>query len=140
MPLQTPTLFSHALQLALCAVSGHSWDQPAPQAERWQAGVVLDAASTSRKLGLGARDQGASLGHSDVLLRGVLNEHLSGEAILGFHSAERKLEHHIENAWFQTRATPMSMPIPSACCWWPGLWPPDSQPLPRWKKTELSTI
>ena len=95
----------------LCAVSGTSWAQNAPLPERWQAGVVLDAASTSRGLELGARDKGLGLGHSDVLLRGAFNEHLSGEAILGFHTADRKLEHHLENAWVQTRSLPQGLQV-----------------------------
>jgi hypothetical protein len=55
---------------------------------------------------LGARDKGLGLGHSDLLLRGALNEHFSGEAILGFHTEDKKLEGHIENAWVQTRSLP----------------------------------
>jgi hypothetical protein len=51
------------------------------------------------------------LGHSDVLLRGAFNEHLSGEAILGFHTADRKLEHHLENAWVQTRSLPQGLQL-----------------------------
>ncbi|MFM7659592.1 MAG: hypothetical protein ACKO6H_02530 [Betaproteobacteria bacterium] len=55
---------------------------------------------------MGARDKGLGLGHSDLLLRGALNEHFSGEAILGFHTEDKKLEGHIENAWVQTRSLP----------------------------------
>ncbi|MFZ9491255.1 MAG: hypothetical protein ACO264_04200, partial [Burkholderiaceae bacterium] len=62
----------------------------------WQAGVVLDAAATSQGLDLGARDKGLGLGHSDLLLRGAFNEHLSGEAIVGFHTEDKKLEKHVE--------------------------------------------
>ncbi|MBM3370142.1 MAG: hypothetical protein FJY46_05255 [Betaproteobacteria bacterium] len=80
--------------------------QSAVSAPNWQAGVVLDAAATSRGLELGARDKGLGLGHSDLLLRGAFNEHFSGEAILGFHTEAKKLEGHIEKAWVQTRSLP----------------------------------
>ncbi len=77
----------------------------------WQAGVVLDGASTSRGLELGARDKGLGLGHSDLLLRGAFNEHFSGEAIVGFHTEDQKLEKHVENAWIQTRSLPLGLQV-----------------------------
>ena len=111
MLIKPPLFPFRTLIASLCAMAGTTWAQNAPPAERWQAGVVLDAASTSRGLALGARDQGVGLGHSDVLLRGAFNEHLSGEAILGFHSADRRLEHHLENAWVQTRSLPQGLQV-----------------------------
>lgn len=89
--------------------TGHA--QSVPGAPRWQAGVVLDAAGSSRALELGARDKGLGLGHSDLLLRGAFNEHFSGEAIVGFHTQDQKLEHHLENAWVQTRSLPHGVQV-----------------------------
>ena len=104
---------SHKSPLALSGVAitlamvVSSSDAQTPPAEaNWQAGVVLDLASSSRGLELGTRDRGLGLGHSDLLLRGVVNEHLSGEAIVGFHSEDQKLEKHLENAWVQTMKLP----------------------------------
>ena len=48
----------------------------------------------------------SGLGHSDLLLRGPMSTLFSAEAIVGFHTAEHKVEHHLENAWLQTRALP----------------------------------
>ena len=79
-----------ALMLATTMVKSHA--QSVPRAPIWQAGVVLDAGITSRGLEMGARDKGPGLGHSDLLMRGAFNEHLSGEAILGFHTEDKKLE------------------------------------------------
>jgi hypothetical protein len=101
------TLTSTAL--GTVAINAHA--QATPSADRWQAGVVLDGASTSRGLELGARDKGLGLGHSDLLVRGAFNEHFSGEAILGFHTEDKKLEKHIENAWVQTRALPYGLQV-----------------------------
>lgn len=72
----------------------------------WETGMVLDTAATSQALALGARDAGLGLGHSDLLLRGPVSTLFSAEAIVGFHTADHKLEHHLENAWLQTRALP----------------------------------
>lgn len=77
----------------------------------WQAGVVLDGAVTSKGLELGARDKGLGLGHSDLMVRGAFNEHFSGEAILGFHTQDKKLEQHVENAWVQTRSLPHGLQV-----------------------------
>jgi hypothetical protein len=96
-----------ALALACALAMGHA--QTPPVNANWQAGVVLDAASGSRGLELGSRDKGVGLGHSDLLLRGVFNEHFSGEAILGFHTEDNKLEKHVENAWVQTRTLPQGL-------------------------------
>jgi hypothetical protein len=111
MTTPNPLFALTTLAGALFAVPLSSWAQNTPPTERWQAGVVLDAASTSKGLELGARDKGLGLGHSDVLLRGTFNEHLSGEAILGFHTVDRKLEHHLENAWVQTRSLPQGLQV-----------------------------
>ena len=97
-----------AMALASTATSHAQSDHLGTQ---WQAGVVLDAASTSRGLEMGSRDKGLGLGHSDLFLRGVFNEHLSGEAILGFHTEDRRLENHLENAWVQTRSLPLGLQV-----------------------------
>lgn len=96
---------------ALAAVANTARAQAAPSGDRWQAGLVLDVASTSRGLELGARDQGLGLGHSDLLVRGAISEHFSGEAVLAFHTADKKLEKHIENAWVQTRSLPYGLQV-----------------------------
>lgn len=72
----------------------------------WQAGLVLDSAITSAKPELAMRDQGAGLGHSDVLLRGPLGDAFSAEVIAAFHTVDQRLEAHWENAWVQTRRLP----------------------------------
>ena len=72
----------------------------------WQAGVVLDAAVTSSKPELAARDKGSGLGHSDVIVRGPVGEHFSAEVIGALHTVDQKLETHWENAWVQTRRLP----------------------------------
>ena len=93
-----------AMTLFSAVAASHA--QAAPEATSWQAGVVLDAATTSRGLELGARDKGLGLGHSDLVVRGAFNAHFSGEAILGIHTQDKKLEKHLENAWVQTRSLP----------------------------------
>ena len=110
MPLRSLPLCPGALLASMCILTSPSWAQSAAP-ERWQVGVVLDAASTSRGLELGARDQGVGLGHSDVLVRGAFNAHWSAEVILGFHTADRKLEHHLENAWVQSRSLPQGLQL-----------------------------
>ena len=72
----------------------------------WQAGVVLDTAMTSSQPELAARDKGAGIGHSDVLMRGPLGDHFSAEIIGAFHTSDQRLETHWENAWVQTRRLP----------------------------------
>ena len=99
-------ILSSCLAIVVASSVATSNAQSAVSAPNWQAGVVLDAAATSRGLELGARDKGLGLGHSDLLLRGAFNEHFSGEAIVGFHTEDKKLEGHIENAWVQTRSLP----------------------------------
>jgi len=92
--------------LGLSAVVGASPLGAQTKSAAWEAGMVLDTAATSQALALGARDAGLGLGHSDVLVRGTVGALFSAEAIVGFHTADRKLEHHLENAWLQTRALP----------------------------------
>ncbi|MEY2804707.1 MAG: hypothetical protein RL657_2043 [Pseudomonadota bacterium] len=81
------------------------------QLKDWQAGVVLDTAVTSRQPELAARDKGWGAGHSDMLLRGPLGEHLSAELIGAFHTVDQRLETHWENAWVQTRRLPAGWQI-----------------------------
>lgn len=77
-----------------------------PTATGWQGGIVLDTAVTSSKPELAGRDKGSGLGHSDVMLRGPLGEYFSAELIGAFHTVDRRLETHWENAWVQTRRLP----------------------------------
>ena len=98
-----------AVTLLSTMASSHA-QTPAGTAN-WQAGVVLDGAVTSKGLELGARDKGLGLGHSDLMVRGAFNEHFSGEAILGFHTQDKKLEQHVENAWVQTRSLPHGLQV-----------------------------
>ncbi len=110
MALQARSLwFLIPSALTLWAMQAQAQTDPA--VNPWQAGVVLDGAATSRGLELGARDKGLGLGHSDLLVRGAFNEHLSGEAIIGFHTDDQKLEKHIENAWVQTRTLPHGLQV-----------------------------
>lgn len=113
-----PPLFRIAPQsprprvLAALVLGGHlglSMAQGLPRPEAWEAGVVLDVASSSQALALGARDKGLGLGHSDLLVRGPLGQHLSAEANVGLHTQDRQLEAHIENAWLQTRSLPAGL-------------------------------
>lgn len=101
------TLFS----IALGAVGVNTHAQTTPVSDGWQTGVVLDGSNSSHGLELGAREKGLGLGHSDLLVRGAFNEHLSGEAILGFHTDEGKLKNHVENAWVQTRSLPFGLQL-----------------------------
>ncbi len=98
-----------AVTLLSTMASSHA-QNPAGTAN-WQAGVVLDGAVTSKGLELGARDKGLGLGHSDLMVRGAFNEHFSGEAVLGFHTQDKKLEQHVENAWVQTRSLPHGLQV-----------------------------
>ena len=110
----TPFLRRSGIAVALVSTmaTSHAQTSQAPAGNAgWQAGVVLDGASTSRGLELGARDKGLGLGHSDLLLRGAFNEHFSGEAIVGFHTEDQKLEKHVENAWIQTRSLPLGLQV-----------------------------
>jgi hypothetical protein len=72
----------------------------------WQAGAVLDLSATSRELALGQRDKGLNLGHSDLSAYGPLGRHLEAQFTAAVHTAERKLEGELEEAWLQTRTLP----------------------------------
>lgn len=74
--------------------------------EAWELGAVLDAASSSRPLALGQREQGLALGHSDLLLRGPLGAHFSAQASVAAHSHEGRIEAELEEAWLQSRSLP----------------------------------
>jgi hypothetical protein len=105
-------LSGFAMALVSCLGTSHAQSSETPAGNaNWQAGIVLDGASTSRGLELGARDKGLGLGHSDLMLRGAFNEHFSGEAILGFHTEDQKLEKHVEKAWVQTRSLPLGLQV-----------------------------
>jgi hypothetical protein len=77
----------------------------------WQFGAVVDGAYGSNALALGRRDKGLGLGHSDLIVRGLINEHLHAEAIMGFHTTDRNLEQHLEHAWLQTRSLPYGLQL-----------------------------
>lgn len=77
--------------------------------EGWEAGVVLDAAQTTKKLALGFRDQGLGLGHSDVLIRGPLGAALNAESILATHTIDGRLEVHAERLSLSTRTLPLGL-------------------------------
>jgi len=100
-----------AALLACIALSTAAKAQSTAPADSWQAGLVLDVSATSRALELGARDKGLGLGHSDLLVRGALNQHLSAEATVGFHTEDKKLQKHVEGAWLQTRSLPAGLQL-----------------------------
>lgn len=97
--------------LASTAMAAIVYAQNTPAQQSWQAGIVLDGATTSRGLALGARDQGLGLGHSDVVIRGELSKSLTGEAIASFHTKDKKFETHLENAWVQTKSLPNGLQV-----------------------------
>jgi len=88
---------------ALPAVAG------AHESDKWEIGVVLDAAHTSKKLELGARGKDLELGHSDLVIRGPLGSAFTAEYSLAAHTDKGKLEHHAENLWIQTRTLPAGL-------------------------------
>ena len=110
-PMSTPKHLQVVALLACTALSATATAQSTTPAQGWQAGVVLDAAATSRALELGARDKGLGLGHSDLLVRGALNQYISAEATVGFHTEDKKLEKHVEGAWLQTRSLPAGLQL-----------------------------
>lgn len=110
-PMSTPKHLQVVALLACTALSATATAQSITPAQGWQAGVVLDGAATSRALELGARDKGLGLGHSDLLVRGPLNQHISAEAAVGFHTEDKKLEKHVEAAWLQTRTLPYGLQL-----------------------------
>lgn len=77
----------------------------------WQAGAVLDVTASSRELLLGARDRGLGLGHSDVSATGPVGKHLQAQVTAVAHTAERKLEGELEEAWVQTRTLPAGLQL-----------------------------
>lgn len=81
----------------------------AQESDKWEIGVVLDAAHTSKKLELGARGKDLELGHSDLVIRGPLGSAFTAEYSLAAHTDEGKLEHHTENLWIQTRTLPAGL-------------------------------
>lgn len=80
-------------------------------ASGWQAGAVLDLTAASRALGLGQRDQGLGLGHSDVSLNGPLGRHFEAQATAAAHTFERKMELELEEAWVQSRTLPAGLQV-----------------------------
>ncbi|NUZ06473.1 hypothetical protein HQN59_11945 [Schlegelella sp. ID0723] len=77
----------------------------------WQAGAVLDVSVGSRKLGLGLRDKGLALGHSDLTAYGPLGAHLQAQLTAVVHSHERKVETELEDAWVQSRTLPAGLQV-----------------------------
>jgi hypothetical protein len=76
------------------------------QEKGWEFGAVLDVAHTSREPALGLRDQGLSLGHSDVFARGLLGQHFSAQVSAAAHHDDGDIELEMEEAWAQTRSLP----------------------------------
>lgn len=81
----------------------------ASEEDDWEAGVVLDAAQTSKKLALGYRDKNLGMGHSDLFLRGPLGHALSAEATLAAHTVDGRLEHHTDKFLVRTRTLPAGL-------------------------------
>lgn len=87
---------------------------PAPSSSplaNWQGGAVLDVAAGSRKLGLGQRDQGLALGHSDLTAYGPLGSQVEAQLTAAMHSDDGKVEAELEDAWLQTRALPAGLQV-----------------------------
>ena len=102
-----------ALATGLGAASLHA--QPvAPQARPapttgWQVGAVIDTAYMGKAVPLGLRDEGLGLGHSDLLARGAIGRHLSGEAIVVGSTHDGRLERGVEKFFVQTRTLPAGL-------------------------------
>ncbi len=79
------------------------------QVKDWKIGAVLDLAYTSKELGLGQRQAGLALGHSDIMANGPLGAYLSGQVGVAAHSHEKKYEAELEEAWLQSRALPFGL-------------------------------
>lgn len=79
------------------------------QVKDWKLGAVLDVAYTSKELGLGQRQSGLALGHSDVMAQGPLGDYFSAQFGVATHSHEKKIETELEEAWLQTRALPFGL-------------------------------
>ncbi len=89
---------------------GHS-AHTGPSASSWQWGAVLDVGAASRALELGQREQGLSLGHSDLSVRGPLGRHLDAQATAAVHTHEGKTEAEIEEAYVQTNSLPLGLQL-----------------------------
>ncbi|MGE4241228.1 MAG: hypothetical protein AB7E83_12285 [Ramlibacter sp.] len=83
----------------------------AQQPDTWQFGYALDLSAASRQLALGQRDRGLGLGHSDVSARGPLGRHFDAQVTAVTHTAERKFEFELEEAWLQTRTLPSGLQV-----------------------------
>lgn len=77
----------------------------------WQAGAVLDISAASRALALGQRDKGLGLGHSDVSAAGPVGRHFESRLTAAAHTADRKLEVELEEAWLQTTSLPAGLQL-----------------------------
>lgn len=98
-----------ALAGLLAAAVAHG--QAPPDSDRWQFGLVLDAAATSRALELGGRDQGLQLGHSDLTAAGPLGRPLRAQLTAVFATHEGKVEKAIEEAFVETRTLPLGLSL-----------------------------
>jgi hypothetical protein len=78
----------------------------AQSTQAWEFGAVLDVATTSRPLALGARDQGLQLGHSDLTAHGPVGSQLRAQLGATFATHGGKLERSLEEAWLETTALP----------------------------------
>jgi len=98
-----------AAALGLLTTGSVAHAQSTPTGENWRFGAVLDLATTSRALELGARDQGLQLGHSDLTASGPLGRHLRAQvtAVVATHDGE--VETGIEEAWIETRTLPAGL-------------------------------
>lgn len=77
----------------------------------WRFGAVLDAATTSRPLALGARDRGLQLGHSDLTASGPLGRHFTAQLTGVLATHEGRLERELEEAWVETRTLPVGLTL-----------------------------
>jgi hypothetical protein len=104
-----------AFAAALAALSAQAQTatspQPIPSNKGLEFGAVLDVAHTTRSLALGQREQGLALGHSDVVARGPLGRHFSGQFGAAAHSHDGKVEAELEEAWIQTRTLPIGLQV-----------------------------
>ncbi len=72
----------------------------------WQFGAVLDLTHSTRALGLGSRDQGLQLGHSDLSAAGPLGPWLRAQLVATVATHDGELERGIEEAWLETTRLP----------------------------------
>lgn len=104
-----PRLLRVAPAAAALALAAAGAQAQSANADRWQFGAVLDTAATSRPLGLGARDQGLQLGHSDLSASGPLGRHLRAQVNAVVATHDGRVEKAIEEAWVETRTLPMGL-------------------------------